>query len=175
MKLAPQQPEPGAHSVKANRPWYGNQILISDAVTVSVMAVGIGIWGASESSRAPGMELSAVGALGYLLAPSIIHVAHHRPAISLASTSVRLALPMLAMTGVAYQCPPLGNQGDKCENGSWQALGFAAGILSASLIDIGLFSYDAPTTESNQTVQFSVAPYVSQDGKRGELRVLGTF
>lgn len=179
VKAAPQHGEPDAPSVKPGRTWYGPQLLISDAVTLGLLGSGIGLALSSAGERSEDVARGLIwgGSLGYALVPATIHVLHQRPAIALASASLRVALPGVGLIyGALIDCPPTPDQrGGKCEQGPWPFIGLSAGILAASLLDAGLFAYDRPTTERKPLAQFGLAPYVSQDGKRGELRAFGTF
>lgn len=176
----PQQQEPSAPSVKPYRAWYGSQVLMSDAVTVSVLGAGLGL-ALSDGSNA--FERSAagfiwVGALGYALVPATIHVLHQRPAIALLSATMRVGMPAFGLiVGALSQCPitPDGGGGEKCDSDAGALIGLFAGIALATLNDAAWLSYDAPRAKPIQAAQFGLAPFLSQDGKRGELRAYGTF
>ncbi|HET7544014.1 MAG TPA: hypothetical protein VFK05_29285 [Polyangiaceae bacterium] len=173
VNAAPQSPEPSAHSEWPPPNWYGGQLLISDAVTLSVFGTGIGLanagkTGSTAQNIAPGFLWA--GTLGYVFAPATIHVVHGRPGIALASASLRFVAPLFGAFLGTSGCRN-GNCGS--ESGPW--VGLTAGILLASLLDAGAFAYDRRATTSEQTAQFGVSPFLSSDGKRGELRVFGTF
>jgi hypothetical protein len=179
VNVEPRQREPEAPSVKPYRAWYGGQVLLSDALSLSLLATGIGLaYSGGSKSEEWTRGLLWVGALSYALVPATIHVLHERPGIAFASATLRVAVPGLGLiVGAMVECPitPDGGGGEKCQAGPGPVLGLAAGILWASLLDAGWFSYDRPTVKSRPAAQFGLAPYLSQDGKRAELRAFGTF
>jgi hypothetical protein len=182
VNVEPQQGESDAPSVKPVRAWYGGQLLVGDAVTLSVLFTGVGLSYSDGSSAQAAPGVIWVGALGYALVPATIHVLHARPAIAVASTFMRVGSSGLGvMMGAMIECPITpahGSSKEKCDTGPGPVIGLSAGVLLASLLDAGLFSYDRPSTENTtkkQTPQFGLSPYLSPDGKRGELRAFGTF
>jgi len=181
VKAEPQSGEPDAPRVKQDRNWYGAQLLLSDAVTLSALGTGIGLASSGDGnwSNPTARGFLWAGALGYALVPAAIHVLHRRPAIAFASATLRVALPGVGLIyGALMECPiasPDGSAHEKCEQGPLPLIGLSAGIVFASMLDAGLFAYDRPMNESKPTAQFGLAPYLSQDGKRGELRAFGTF
>jgi len=76
-----------------------------------------------------------------------------------------------AMVGLAsWQC----SKGEYvC--GESALIGMFAGLAVASAVDAALFSWDAPTVGPPEALQFGIAPALSLDGKRAELRAFGTF
>lgn len=181
VKVEPQAGGPDGPSVEPERSWYGTQLLLSDAVTLSALGTGLGLASSGDGnwSDATARGFLWAGALGYALVPATIHVLHRRPAIAIASATLRVALPGVGLIyGSMLECPiasPDGSAGEKCEQGPLPFIGLSVGILFASLLDAGLFAYDRPMAESKPTAQFGLAPYLSQDGTRGELRAFGTF
>lgn len=59
--------------------------------------------------------------------------------------------------------------------GSGAVVGGLIGRVLASALDAGLFAYENRRTELDATSRFGLAPAISADGKRGELRAFGTF
>jgi hypothetical protein len=123
VNVEPQKPESKAPSGEAQRAWYGGQLLISDAASLSLLATGIALSYSGEEI-APGFLWA--GALSYALVPTTIHVLHERPAIAVASASLRVALPGLGLVmGAMIECPFSvdGGGGEKCESGPGPVLG----------------------------------------------------
>ena len=95
-----------------------------------------------------------------------------------ASLSVRVFLPATgALLGLALQnCK---NTGDDDDAGLCPGAGLTAGLIVgfalASAVDAALFSWDKPKVASDDAPLFGVAPVLSRDGKRAELRAFGTF
>jgi len=167
----PQPREMGAPGVPSQRAWYGGQVLISDAVTLSVLGTGFGL---AHGNAAPDASaaLIPIGALGYVLVPATIHAFHGQPTTALKSLCLRVGLPALGVViGKAQDCPA--SDGGKC--GAGPMLGLAVGIALASLLDAAVLSYDQPSADQVQSAQFGISPFLCADGKRGELRAYGTF
>jgi len=175
----PQRRETGAPS-EESRSWYGDQVLISDAVTVSMLGAGLGLaLSDNKAGHSAAATMIPIGALGYALVPATIHWFHGRFTIGLASISVRVGAPVLGLLiGAQFNCPlPPDGSEHQCESGSDLAptLGLFAGLAFASLLDAAAFSYDDPSAERSQSAKFGLAPFLSADGKRAELRAYGTF
>jgi hypothetical protein len=142
------------------RTWYGTQVLAADAFSVVLLAVGLGV-GSTSDDRA--YLLASTSYAPYLLAPSVIHLVHGRPGMVPASLGIRLGIPA-AGAALGYAC---------C--GSGLLIGFMAGIVTASAIDVAEFSWDNPQPEKPARASFGFTPVLSADGKRAELRAFGTF
>lgn len=108
---------------RAEREWYGWQILLADVVSWSLIA--------SNSSGAGG-----VGLLGYLLGGPVIHFAHGEAADGVADLGARVFLP-LAGGALAAQAAPCHD----CEAPSVLAVGgVLGGAALAMLADYVLLS-----------------------------------
>ena len=179
----PQARELSAPRVKPHRHWYGGQVLLSDAVTVSVLTAGIALAYSDGSNAfersAPGLIWT--GALGYALTPAVIHAFHRRPAMALLSTTMRVGIPGLGLVmGALSQCPIGPADGSasssKCDSDTGGLIGLFAGIGLATFFDVAGLAYDAPKAEpARSAAQFGLAPFLSPDGKRAEVRAFGTF
>jgi hypothetical protein len=179
------EPQPWAAvapNEETERAWYGHQVLISDLVSVSLLATGLGL-ALSEDRPSPDRVATGLlwaGALGYTLAPAAIHVAHERPAIAFASASLRFGLPVFGLlVGASSECsiaPAADGPNHECKSGDGPALvGLFSGIFLSTALDAGLFSYDRPQKRTQTSARFGLLPYLSQDGKRAELRAFGAF
>ena len=158
----------------AGRPWYGNEILISDAVTVSLTGLGMGL----AANHGNNGEVLLLGFGSYVLASPIIHGVHERWGIATASLSMRFFVPLAgALIGANSGTCPRNDEGDDLFCGSSAAIeaGFLGGMALASAIDASLFSYENRKPEAYAASTFGIAPALSPDGKRGELRAFGTF
>jgi hypothetical protein len=125
---APSEP---AHTT---RTWYGWQTLIADGLTSCIFVVAA----AQERSRDQDPYL-VVGALGWFLAPPIIHFAHGNVAEGFGSLGLRVA-PVLFILMAVAQC----YQTSSGDEGGCTAL-LALGVLSipaAVIIDAAVFAYD---------------------------------
>jgi hypothetical protein len=159
--------------------WYGWQVLAADTASFTTFMLG-----AMNADQTGGnTPLMVVGGGGYFLAAPIIHLAHHRPGAAAGSVGMRVLLPLVAAEiGAGRQtCPPPGG-GDYGNCGLLGAvIGAGVGALAASLLDTTLNSV-APRVEEQERertrkpgLQFGLSPALSADGKRGELRLYGTF
>lgn len=161
--------------VTQTRAWYGNQILISDALTVSLTSVGLGL---ANANKDPHGQVVSLGFGSYVLAAPIVHGVHERWGIATASFSLRFFTPLAgALVGASYGTCPHNDQSDGvlCGNTTAIEAGFLGGIVIASALDAALFSYENRTSEPATTGTLSIAPAISADGKCGELRAFGTF
>lgn len=152
------------------RSWYGWQVLISDAASLTLVAAEAAS-GSDSSGRRGAVTL---GGLGYVLAPAIIHIVHGRVAMAPASVGVRLFVPVAGML--------LGSAADDCQNPTDGQLfchgavpGLLVGLAVASALDAGLFSWENPPREARTKPELGFTPVLSPDGKRAELRAYGTF
>jgi len=144
------------------------------------LGAGLGLSGSHNAGQSDAAAtLIPIGALGYVLVPVAIHAFHNGPTTALTSLSVRVLGPGLgALIGAQFECPrsPDGSA-TKCESGVelGRVIGLLSGMALASLLDAGVFAYDPPRAERSQSAQFGLAPFLSADGTRGELRAYGTF
>jgi len=130
------------------------------ATTAADLAVAASAWPRGRERRA---RLGTVCALG---SPCSIRERQ------------RVAMPGFGLIlGAMSACPisAHGGVGGNCDSNTAAVIGLFAGIALASLNDAAWLSYDAPRTVPVQSAQFGLAPFLSQDGKRAELRAYGTF
>lgn len=181
-RFASAQPrEPGAHSVPvspqlsdgdasaASVRWYGWQTLASDGASVLVLVAAVE---SHDSSL-----LAPLSVVGYAIGAPGVHLYNHRPWKALGSLALRIGLPAtgLAMGMSSAKCPP--PTGDYGNCGEYDAIvGLGAGLLAASLIDASVLAWkrEGPA-ETESATQLGLVPILSPDGKRGELRLVGTF
>ena len=138
------------------------------------MGLGLAL-GLRHSNQTAGAVL-LVGLGSYVLAPPVIHVAHERWGIATASLSLRVLAPFVgAVLGGAVNPEPCPNDNEFGTCGSEAAVGALSGMVLASVVDAGLFSYENRKPETATGSTFGLAPAPSADGKRAELRAFGTF
>lgn len=144
-------------------------MLVADGASLTLAAVGAGL----SSGSSDGNGTLTVGALGYLFAPAVIHIAHGRVGMAPASVGVRLFVPLAGLL--------LGSGTEGCRSPgdsefcSGTLPGLLVGLAVASALDAGLFSWDKPNREAAAKPEFGLSPVLSRDGKRAELRAFGTF
>ncbi|MEO8901841.1 MAG: hypothetical protein ABI627_09970 [Polyangiaceae bacterium] len=61
-----------------------------------------------------------------------------------------------------------------CGTGEF-VLGAAVGLVLAIALDAGVLAWDEPKRKERPSAQWGLGPTISSDGKRGEVRVFGTF
>jgi len=165
----------------SGRRWYGSQLLISDAVSLALVGGGLEV---ANSDLNTGGEVLLLGLGTYVLAPPIINAAHDRWGIAAASLGLRIMAPSIgasigAAIGPSDPTPSgetlLGSCDGARGNPTGAGVGALVGVILASALDAGLLSYENPEPEARATSTFGLAPALSADGKRGELRAYGTF
>jgi len=178
---APQVREPSALT---ERHWYGWQTLASDGASLGLMLAGIvtaaehaGLY--DDETPVMANVAATLGLAGYAAGAPVMHLVHERPGAAAASLGLRLALPLLggALGAQSQTCPPPSTSGDdygNCGLGGL-VLGLSAGVLAAVIIDATALSFERVEAEPPAGPRLSFAPVISNDGKRGELRVFGTF
>lgn len=119
------------------RTWYGWQTLAVDGASLSAVLVGAAL--DRRDSGPDGGVVTALGLLGYELAPGIVHFVHRNPGRGFASFGVRLGMPLAgAVLGasLASNC-----DGYNCEEDG-AAVGLLLGMAGAIAIDASVFAYD---------------------------------
>ena len=173
---APQWREPSA---QPERRWYGWQTLASDAASFALLLGGMAASGQGlyDSGTPPlANAMATLGIAGYVAGAPAIHFVHERPLAAAGSIGLRLLLPVLggALGSGMAQCPPPSGDWGNCGLGEL-ALGVGAGVLAAVVIDAAALSSARVESETPAAPRFGFAPVISSDGKRGELRVFGSF
>lgn len=169
----PQRREVFVPSVKPERHWYGGGVLISDLVSLTLLATGIGLTFSDEPGASDATAtLILAGALGYALVPPTIHLLHERPGRAAASLGLRVLVPpVTAFVGAAgMDC----GRTQRCDL-SLPVFGLFAGAMLVSIVDACVLSYDPPVLERQPVARLGFAPFLSQDGKHAEVRAFGTF
>jgi hypothetical protein len=121
------------------RRWYGWQTLTADGSSFALVLLSASLSTRGNESAEGALLLS--GALGYWLAPGIIHLAHGHVGRGFGSVGMRFGMPMAgAFVGLAAAS---GCRGFLCEtNGA--AIGTLIGMAGAIAIDAAVFAYDDP-------------------------------
>jgi hypothetical protein len=169
----PHASEAPAHLVRTR---YGLEILLSDAISLSVASIGL-VAASNERAKAFGPSLVLLGMASYELAPSAIHWAHARPAMMPASLGLRFGLTTTGLLVGAFSrpCPPSNNDDvPLCGSAGAVLGGFLGGAVIASAIDSALFARDNPAPAAEAS-RFGVAPTLSIAGKSGGVSVFGAF
>lgn len=148
---------------------YGWQILLTDA---AVVGATLATAAADDSGDLSGTIF--VG--GYLTGAPVVHLAHDNPRGAVYSLGLRLTAPVAgAILGIAM---------DDCREDEWlcplggMALGGAAGMLGASIIDATLVARkEVPAEDAHLLRLGSVAadPVVSAAGDRAFVGLAGSF
>jgi hypothetical protein len=160
----------------AKRTWYGDQILISDAVSASLAGLGFAL---STKNQLNGVV--GIGLVSYVLVPPIIHITQGRWGMAAASANLRFFVPIVGVlvAGAIHPTPVSNDNDDGGEillgDRNTSVLGYMAGAALVTALDVTVFAWKLPSRESPTTASLGVVPVLSSDGKRGELRVFGTF
>jgi hypothetical protein len=159
------------------RTWYGDEILISDAVSASLTGLGFAL---STKNQLNGVV--GIGLAGYVLAPPIIHMTQGRWGMATASANLRFFVPVVGMlvAGAIHPSPVSNDDDDGIVFGdrNTSVLGYMAGAALVTALDVTVFAWKRPARESQESPEsasLGFVPVLSSDGKRGELRVFGTF
>jgi hypothetical protein len=153
------QPEKPAATPRAAAPqehWYGWQILVSD---LSSLLVG-------------GVTQAPIGALGYLVAPPMIHVFHGQGMLALASVGLRIGLPLAGAAvaiGGTHSCSSDDGIGP-CGVG-WIAVGILVG-LSGMGLDTA-FAYEP--VQHPEPVGLRLLPQLLLSDRELRLGLAGSF
>ncbi|MBK8997605.1 MAG: hypothetical protein IPM35_17895 [Myxococcales bacterium] len=157
----PAWPAPDAiDEPELERRGYGEQTLLVDGLSLVVIV-------------ASGGSLAAVGGLGYLLGPPIVHAAHGHAGKPFASLGLRVGMPIGgAVIGCAAEGDSSGDFG--CLAGA--ASGFALGIVGAIILDATVIAReDVPRERPPTQAKLRVYPRLTVTGQKGELGIFGQF
>lgn len=180
---APTQPTAAPGVQPWTERWYGWQVLIADASSFGFFVLAVDAANQSYGQSSTADALMVVGGGGYFLAAPIIHLGHHRVGAAVASLAMRVVLPIVAgEVGLgAQRCPTPGTEDYGNCGLQGAAEGVVVGALVASVVDATLNSVGPQTVDrgdehdTKHAPQFGLSPALSADGKRGELRLFGTF
>ena len=155
--------------------WYGWQTLASDAAA-SGLFFAAAKSGHGNLDDGAGTTLSLLSAAVYLAGAPTVHLLHHRSLRALGSFGLRIALPVVGgMLGSATAtCPPPTGDYGNCGVGEL-VLGAGVGFVLAIALDAGALAWDEPKRKEPSSARWGLGPTISSDGKRGEVRVFGTF
>jgi len=175
---APQVREPAA---SPERRWYGGETLLSDVASLALVfgglkaADGNGIY--DSGTPAAANALTTLGLVGYAAGAPALHLIHERPLPALGSFGLRVGLPVLGgvLGSALAQCPPPPPQEyGSCGTGEL-VLGVSAGVLAAIVVDATVLGWKTEKPEPPAGPRVGFAPVISNDGKRAELHVYGSF
>lgn len=164
--VAAMTPAPIPADLDHTRHGYGWQTLIADGASLAV-----GVTGAYLSYGYPTTITTAMfysGAVGYAVAPPMIHWGHGRIAQGFESLGLRLALPTGgALLGAAIG-PPCVIHDDHHDRSCLVTIvgGLLIGLITASVIDSSYLTYETVEPAAGARVAsatFSVAPIVTRD------------
>jgi len=154
----PEQPSAAPRAAPPPERWYGWQILVSDAASLT--------FGLASSQGWP-------AAAGYLVAPPLIHVFHGQGTRALASAGMRIGLPLVGYA-IAVEGGRSCSSGDFgpsfCEIGTL-VLGFVVGISALGLDPA--FAYE-PVKVTERT-RASVAPQILISDRQTRFGLVGSF
>jgi hypothetical protein len=128
--------------------WYGWQTLLLD-----VTSAGIGLGGGAAGSSA----LGAIGGVGYVFAPPILHAFHGRPWMTLLDLGMRLGLPII---GAVIGNATCGSSSSSSDSGFGcvgpLVGGFFVGIGVAVVLDAAALSWETvPVTKSSAKLRIT--------------------
>jgi hypothetical protein len=185
VSTAPASPPPAPAAAQVVAPsrevesqWYGWQVLVSDGLTVT-SSIAIALT-AEDHASFPYATYTNL-AVGYSLAPPLIHLLHHRPLMALADIGVRgglLALGVLiggALDACTPNTSPAGDFTGCPVVGEF--FGGLLGMLSGAVVDASALSWErVPTASaSNAGSGFTVAPTVVLSQGHSGIGLSGTF
>jgi hypothetical protein len=150
-----QAPEPDEGGSR----WYGWQTLAVDGGTLALLLTA----GAADSE-----PLVWGGVSTYLAGPMVVHLAHCRPIRGLGSLALRAGLPVAGVVIAKDIGGPCGDFGCLGE----AAVGAAAGVVSAVILDSAVLAWEVPTPRARGT---TVRPFTYVDGRRVLLGISGNF
>ncbi len=119
-----------------------------------------------------------LGVGGYVLGAPAMHLLHERPGAAAGSFGLHVTLPLLGAVLASAQanCPrPATPDHTQCPEVGEIAWGVIGGMLAASMIDATALAWAPTKAEAPVAPRLGFAPVISNDGKRGELRVFGSF
>ena len=161
--------------------WYGGSILMADLGALSLGALSIGLANGSSSSQSLALPGALVALTTYAAGGPIIHAMHHNYGNLGTSIVLRLTVPVGgALVGAGLGVASAGDcRGDMCGLGQGLSaaiggvIGFGAGLVLASAIDIGGMAYEETATPERR--QVALVPSVDiQKGGAG-LNLVGTW
>ena len=139
------------------RRWYGWQTLLADGLTSGTFLIA-----AAQDRTDDQAPYFGVGALGWFLAPPIIHWGHGNVAEGFGSLGLRVAPVLIALMAVA-SCYSGGGSSDEGACTAYIAVGLLA-IPAAVIIDAAVLAYDE--REERPTAAFSLAIGPWHDARR---------
>jgi hypothetical protein len=177
----PLAPQVRAPSAQPPRRWYGWQLLINDAASLSLLVGGLSMSkGALYQPDTPVMAnvMATIGIAGYWTGAPVLHLVHGRPKAAAGSLALRFASPIVggALGYGLASCSKAAQSEEWIPCGLAElVLGFSAGVLTATILDASLLAWSPLEPAPRPAPRIGFAPVISNDGKRGELRVFGTF
>lgn len=172
VRVVPLRPDAGSQGEGG---WYGWQTLASD-VAAGGLFFAAAKSGDGNLDDGAGTTLSLLSAAVYLAGAPTVHLLHHRSLRALGSFGLRIALPVVGgVVGAATAtCPPPTGDYGNCGAGEL-VLGAGVGLVLAMALDAGVLAWDEPKRKERPSAHWGLGPTISSDGKRGEVRVFGTF
>jgi len=160
--MVPMPAPPVADAPPMKSHWYGGQILLVDAVSISVLVLGAG------SSDTEGLVWLGVG--GYVLGGPIVHWAHGNAGRGFGSLGLRVGAPIVgAFAGAGTE--DCSGGGELCGLAG-AAIGFLVGATAAIVIDSAALAYeDVPA----RTEAIRVVPNVGVSRNGMSLGLNGSF
>jgi hypothetical protein len=158
------------------RKWYGWQTLAADGASLAALTVAVVLSDrAARGSDQKGVSGNATGlvwfgALGYELAPGIIHFVHRNPGRGFASMGLRLGMPLAgAFLGASVAS---GCSGFACQEGG-AGVGILLGMGGAIAIDAAVLAYDDPKKPGPRGL--SLTPLVAVTRRQAWLGIGGAL
>jgi hypothetical protein len=139
--------------------WYGEQILIADGVSGSLLLMGLL---PDEQLAVPAL----LGTFGYLLAAPIIHGVHSRSGRAWGSFGTRVGMPLGAALFGSLLC--------ECSDGALG--GLALGMIGAITLDAAVFAWEGSAERPYaRGSSATIAPSIELSSNGAALGVGGIF
>lgn len=162
---------------KSQRHWYGGTILAADT---AALVMGIGAIGAAGSRGAQGFAWPLVigASVTYLADGPIVHAAQGRTGAAFGSLGLRLGTPLVGagvggLVGAAAEGDCSGEALCGIGTAVGAIMGFGAGMVVASIVDIAGLAYaDEP---NSSTLRVALAPHIDQKKGTVGLNLVGSW
>ncbi len=151
-------PAVAAPAVETTTEWYGWEIMLTDAASLTLLFAGAMLAGDGDAQLlASGAVAAGVG--GLALAPAFVHLQHGNPGTAVASIGVRVGLPAAGMlAGYAASCIKDEDQEVACPLSL--LFGVVGGSAAALIIDYALLSRSTVAVNPRRDARYGlgVAP-----------------
>jgi hypothetical protein len=158
---------------EVERRWYGWQTLVSDAISVVLLAAAVDSGGDEDGVQG---GLAGIGILGYAVGAPLVHAGHGHAGKALGSVSLRIVAPIAgAFVGFGMADCDGYDQESYCGLDA-AAEGFLLGALAAVVIDAGVIANEdvRPPLRRVET-GLRLVPDVRVANDRAQVSLAGRF